>query len=56
MAVLAFVFFFFYLLETRGRTLEGMGKLFGVTDEDGLEPEDALREKKQQLEMAQATN
>jgi sugar porter (SP) family MFS transporter len=56
MAVLAFVFFFFYLPETRGRTLEGMGKLFGVTDEDGLEPEDALREKKQQLEMAQATN
>nr|CAB3491435.1 unnamed protein product [Digitaria exilis] len=31
-AVLAWVFFFTSLPETRGRTLEEMGKLFGMTD------------------------
>ncbi|KAL6639302.1 hypothetical protein ACP70R_023032 [Stipagrostis hirtigluma subsp. patula] len=31
-AALAWVFFFAYLLETRGRTLEEMGRLFGVAD------------------------
>ncbi|XP_072982241.1 polyol transporter 5-like [Typha latifolia] len=32
-AAVAWVFFFTFLPETRGRTLEGMGKLFGVTEE-----------------------
>ncbi|KAL6856186.1 hypothetical protein ACP4OV_018988 [Aristida adscensionis] len=35
-AVLAWVFFFTYLPETRGRTLEAMGKLFGAADADDL--------------------
>ncbi|VAH28526.1 putative polyol transporter 2 [Triticum dicoccoides] len=39
-AVLAWVFFFTCLPETRGRTLEEMGSLFGVTD-TGAEAEDA---------------
>ncbi|KAK3125515.1 hypothetical protein QOZ80_7BG0606000 [Eleusine coracana subsp. coracana] len=56
MAMLAFIFFFFYLPETRGRTLEGMGKLFGATDEDGVKPEvDAATKEKRQLEMSAAT-
>ncbi|XP_062187786.1 polyol transporter 5-like [Phragmites australis] len=55
MAVLAWVFFFTFLPETRGRTLEGMSKLFGATDEDELrKPEDATKDKK--LEMAATTN
>jgi sugar porter (SP) family MFS transporter len=55
MAVLAFVFFFFYLPETRGRTLEGMGKLFGATDQDDLKPNDDATGENRQLEMAPAT-
>jgi sugar porter (SP) family MFS transporter len=55
MAVLAFVFFFFYLPETRGRTLEGMGKLFGATDQDDLKPNHDATGEKRQLEMAPAT-
>ncbi|TVU38211.1 hypothetical protein EJB05_11568 [Eragrostis curvula] len=51
MAVLAFVFFFAYLPETRGRTLEGMGKLFGMTDDEVPKPQE-----KKQLEMAPATH
>uniref|UniRef100_M8CMV5 Putative polyol transporter 1 n=1 Tax=Aegilops tauschii TaxID=37682 RepID=M8CMV5_AEGTA len=39
-AVLAWVFFFTCLPETRGRTLEEMGSLFGMTD-TGAEAEDA---------------
>ncbi|KAI5012335.1 hypothetical protein ZWY2020_024469 [Hordeum vulgare] len=39
-AVLAWVFFFTCLPETRGRTLEEMGSLFGMTDA-GAEAEDA---------------
>ncbi|KAF7000306.1 hypothetical protein CFC21_016239 [Triticum aestivum] len=39
-AVLAWVFFFTCLPETRGRTLEEMGSLFGMTD-TGPEAEDA---------------
>ncbi|KAJ1291612.1 hypothetical protein BS78_02G328600 [Paspalum vaginatum] len=35
-AALAWVFFFTFLPETRGRTLEGMSKLFGAADEDDL--------------------
>jgi hypothetical protein len=31
-AALRWVFFFTYLSETRGRTLEEMGKLFGMPD------------------------
>ncbi|XP_062189297.1 polyol transporter 5-like [Phragmites australis] len=55
LAVLAWVFFFTFLPETRGRTLEGMSKLFGATDEDDLKkPEDTTKEKK--LEMVAATN
>ncbi|CAM0145400.1 unnamed protein product [Urochloa decumbens] len=43
-AALAWVFFFTYLPETRGRTLEEMGKLFDVTG-TGLEAEgDAAKE------------
>ncbi|XP_066391105.1 polyol transporter 5-like [Miscanthus floridulus] len=49
-AVLAWVFFFTFLPETRGRTLEAMSKLFGATD-DELKPQDgATKDKK--LEMA----
>ncbi|KAL6606038.1 hypothetical protein ACP70R_041691 [Stipagrostis hirtigluma subsp. patula] len=40
---LAWVFFFTYLPETRGRTLEEMGRLFGITD-TGMEAEDAAAE------------
>lgn len=53
-AALAWVFFFTFLPETRGRTLEGMSKLFGAADEDDLKPQDgAMKDKK--VEMA-ATN
>ncbi|KAF8664260.1 hypothetical protein HU200_054804 [Digitaria exilis] len=38
-AAIAWVFFFTYLPETRGRTLEEMGKLFGMADDTGLEAE-----------------
>jgi hypothetical protein len=34
------VFFFTYLPETRGRTLEEMGKLFGMADTGMAEVED----------------
>ncbi|KAF8669393.1 hypothetical protein HU200_051739 [Digitaria exilis] len=36
-AAIAWVPFFTYLPETRGRTLEEMGKLFGMADDAGLE-------------------
>jgi MFS family permease len=53
-AVLAWVFFFTFLPETRGRTLEAMHKLFGATDED-LKPQEDGATKDKKLEMA-ATN
>ena len=40
-AGLAWVFFFTYLPETRGRTLEEMGRLFGMEDSDMAEEESA---------------
>ncbi|KAL6657700.1 hypothetical protein ACP70R_005480 [Stipagrostis hirtigluma subsp. patula] len=44
---LAWVFFFTYLPETRGRTLEEMGKLFGMEDADMAEQaEDAAQTEK----------
>jgi len=55
-AALAWVFFFTFLRETRGRTLEAMSKLFGATDEDDLKPQDGATKDKKQLEMAGATN
>ncbi|KAL6656852.1 hypothetical protein ACP70R_004632 [Stipagrostis hirtigluma subsp. patula] len=55
LAVLAWVFFFTYLPETRGRTLEAMGKLFGAADADDLKTaEDDTKGKR--LEMAATTN
>uniref|UniRef100_J3MME8 Major facilitator superfamily (MFS) profile domain-containing protein n=1 Tax=Oryza brachyantha TaxID=4533 RepID=J3MME8_ORYBR len=52
-AALAWVFFYTYLPETRGRTLEEMSKLFGATD---ARPEaDDTAKEKQKVEMA-ATN
>ncbi|KAF0908398.1 hypothetical protein E2562_025069 [Oryza meyeriana var. granulata] len=53
-AALAWVFFYTYLPETRGRTLEEMSKLFGATDDAGSEADDTAKEKKK-VEMA-ATN
>ncbi|ONM59089.1 Putative polyol transporter 1 [Zea mays] len=50
-AVLAWVFFFTFLPETRGRTLEAMSKLFGATD-DELKPQDGATKDKQKLELA----
>ncbi|PAN14649.1 hypothetical protein PAHAL_2G426700 [Panicum hallii] len=55
-AVLAWVFFFTFLPETRGRTLEAMSQLFGATDEDDLKPQDGATKDKKQLEMAGAAN
>ncbi|KAL6656854.1 hypothetical protein ACP70R_004634 [Stipagrostis hirtigluma subsp. patula] len=43
---LAWVFYFTYLPETRGRTLEEMGKLFGMADTDMAEAEDAAERDK----------
>ncbi|CAN6212136.1 unnamed protein product [Urochloa humidicola] len=45
-AALGCVFFFTYLPETRGRTLEEMGKLFGMTDTGMVEAEDILGQEK----------
>ncbi|RCV13724.1 hypothetical protein SEVIR_2G379900v4 [Setaria viridis] len=45
-AVLAWVFFFTYLRETRGRTLEEMGKLFGMEDTDMAGEENAAAKEK----------
>ena len=55
-AALAWVFFFTFVPETRGRTLEAMTKLFGATDEDDLKPQDGATKDKKQLEMASAAN
>ena len=45
-AALAWVFFFTYLPETRGRTLEEMGKLFGMEDTDMAEIENTAAKEK----------
>jgi sugar porter (SP) family MFS transporter len=45
-AGLAWVFFFNYLPETRGRTLEEMGRLFGMEDSDMAEEESAAAKHK----------
>ena len=45
-AGLAWVFFFTYLPETRGRTLEEMGRLFGMEDSDMAEEESAAAKHK----------
>ncbi|PWZ40096.1 Polyol transporter 5 [Zea mays] len=53
-AAVAWVFFFTCLPETRGRTLEEMGKLFGMPDTDDMaEAEDATagKEKVAEVEM-----
>jgi sugar porter (SP) family MFS transporter len=49
-AVLAWVFFFTYLPETRGRTLEEMGKVFGMEDTDMAGEENAAG-KERMVEM-----
>jgi len=45
-AALAWVFFFTYLPETRGQTLEEMGKLFGMEDTDMAETENTAAKEK----------
>jgi len=45
-AGLAWVFFFTYIPETRGRTLEEMGRLFGMEDSDMAEEESAAAKHK----------
>jgi hypothetical protein len=45
-AALAWVFFFTYLPETRGQTLEEMGKLFGMEDTDTAETENTAAKEK----------
>jgi sugar porter (SP) family MFS transporter len=55
-ALLAWVFFFTFLPETRGRTLEAMSKLFGATDEDDRRPQQGSGDTKdKKLEMAATT-
>ncbi|XP_062187656.1 polyol transporter 5-like [Phragmites australis] len=49
-AALAWVFFFTHFPETRGRTLEEMGKLFGMADTD-MEAEAAAAAKEKVVEM-----
>ncbi|KAL6856187.1 hypothetical protein ACP4OV_018989 [Aristida adscensionis] len=44
--VLGWVFYYTFLPETRGRTLEEMGRLFGTADTTGQEAEDAAPDKK----------
>ncbi|KAL5197276.1 hypothetical protein ABZP36_000788 [Zizania latifolia] len=53
-AALAWVFFFTYLPETRGQTLENMSELFGAKDDTGSIADEPAKEKKK-VEMA-ATN
>ncbi|KAK3125520.1 hypothetical protein QOZ80_7BG0606050 [Eleusine coracana subsp. coracana] len=50
-AALAWAFFFVYLPETRGQTLEEMGKLFGMVD-TGTEAADAVVKEEKAVEMA----
>ncbi|CAD6223350.1 unnamed protein product [Miscanthus lutarioriparius] len=45
-AALGWVFFFTYLPETRGQTLEEMGKLFGMEDTDMAETENTAAKEK----------
>jgi len=56
-ASLAWVFFFTYLRETRGRTLEQMGGLFGIPNMagDGYQQQESPEKVKNNVEMSSTT-